>query len=337
MAITQTISALTAVPNRASDTPSEFANNADTAVQYLADAPAEYNAFAAQANSTASTVNTDATTASNSAQAAASSAEAASLAAEAANYQGQYNPATTYSTAQSVTEGTTWYVSQQDNNTGNLPSTSPSFWQRFDPIVIATQPDAEAGIGTGIMTSERTKQAITAQVTQAGLVHIRTENIVSSVAAVDFTDLGSTYDRYVLALHNVRPSSDGAAFNFLTSSDNGVTFNSGSTDYQYRRWTFGTSLSVSSQEAAQIQIANNVGNNGNAETGISGQIIIVTPSSSLYKAIQSDVIHLDQSGGFTEARTFGQRQHIAAINAVRIQTSPGSIDSGSISLYGVRK
>lgn len=153
----------------------------------------------------------------------------------------------------------------------------------------------------------------------------------SNSAAIDFTQFDSSlYDAYEFVLMNIVPSDDGANFFFRTSSDGGSTYDA-STDYSYA----GT---YSAAGQAQAALAQAVGSSSSSEEhGWSGTVRVMGPH-----LIQRTLMKVDggffnsTSAGLVNVNLIAARTSAASVNAIRFFFSAGDIESGTISMYGLR-
>jgi len=116
MSITQTIASFPDMPSRQS--PSNFISRADAGLERFETLPDEMNSWASQANSLAGDVNIKATAV------AASVATMQSITA----YKGAWDSGTTYVVGDSVSYDDLIWISDENANTGNTPSTSGTHW-----------------------------------------------------------------------------------------------------------------------------------------------------------------------------------------------------------------
>lgn len=114
--------------------------------------------------------------------------------------------------------------------TGNAPSIAP------------TGDDTNIGLGvtlkgTGVMAVAGTGgMDVAGPVKRNGLVlaeEIIDSGTVSAAASLDITDLPAGYRSFRIEFDDLVPGTDNRAFYLRTSSDNGVSFDAGASDYQY--------------------------------------------------------------------------------------------------------
>jgi hypothetical protein len=154
---------------------------------------------------------------------------------------------------------------------------------------------------------------------------ITTTVISTPVASVDFTGFNAAqYNSYEIELINVILVTDGASLAFRTSSNGGVTYDSGASDY-----------------SSALGIANRIGltvNQGSAagEDGASGNVRIYGPGLPKKTLIRFETTFLNASGELTGNQISAGRLSSAAVDAVQIFTSSGNIESGTIIFRGFK-
>jgi hypothetical protein len=207
----------------------------------------------------------------------------------------------------------------------------------------ASQAQAEAGTdNTVLMTPLRTAQAIGALAT-SGLEFISSATI-SNVATVDFTGFDSSkYSDYVFSLSNVIPVTDGQYLGMRMSTDGGSTYIT-SNGYVFNHiysW-FGGSMNLTSSSSSGLTSAiflndqRPIGSDTN-EFGISGEVKVFGPDLAARTQVTFSGAFVDSSGFFVQQLSIGSNQITTAVNAVRFLFFSGNLESGVISMYGVRK
>jgi hypothetical protein len=165
----------------------------------------------------------------------------------------------------------------------------------------------------------------------------------SSQSTVDFTTgIDNTYKWYKLVCIGVRPSNDTVGLYLRTSSDGGLSWDSGSSDYD---WTFtrndrGAVGGEGFDTDSKIQIIHDSGNE--EASNVSGHsvntvIYIFNPSdSSLDTQISHDGNYYKSAADFaTKVSGGGSRQTASAVDGVRFLFDSGNISTGIFKLYGV--
>lgn len=182
--------------------------------------------------------------------------------------------------------------------------------------------------------SNKLKQALVSDLTVLSPWGKIQPQTASNVPSLDFTNL-SDYRQIMFVFTDMVPITDGTYFCMRTSTNNGVNYDNGTSDY-YTVWS-GSSASATSTTVGVV------GNNGapglGNDTGeaLNGQLILFDPQSTAkYKQAYFSVIKYvnagmqTYSGGITRVST-------SAINAVRFLMASGNISSGTITAYGLKK
>lgn len=165
-----------------------------------------------------------------------------------------------------------------------------------------------------------------------------TSSTASSSATIDFTGLSSTYLAYRIVISNLQPASDGVNFNLRTSTDNGLNFDAGASDYQWCKivtTTSGDSDDVDTADSAiEIVGLGSLGSNTNEKCNC--DILIFNPSATKFTKVifvshffNTSTTRESQQGG-------GYRQSTTAIDAIRFLMSSGNIATGNFVLYGMK-
>lgn len=159
----------------------------------------------------------------------------------------------------------------------------------------------------------------------------------SASATVDFASLiTSTYDLYVIELQNVKPATNTSVLYLRTSTNNGVSYDAGATDYNYSQiFTTGGTVSGNTASNAQIPLTGNI---SSTREGYSGFVYITRPSVAQYCQIRCEGTYIDSTATASQVHlTNGTRATAADVDAIRFLMSAGNIASGVINLYGVKK
>lgn len=160
---------------------------------------------------------------------------------------------------------------------------------------------------------------------------------INNVATVDFTGFdASKYSDYVFSLDNVIPVTDSVNLNLRFSTDGGASF---SGTYFYST-IYGSPASVSnggsSGGAAQILAFSGVGSDTN-EFGVSGEVRVFGPDLTA-RTFCTGLLYVKGANGDPFISPFGgENNTTTAVNGVRFFFSSGNLESGVISMYGVRK
>tara|TARA_R100001460_G_scaffold92132_1_gene134009 strand:- start:498 stop:1130 length:633 start_codon:yes stop_codon:yes gene_type:complete len=185
------------------------------------------------------------------------------------------------------------------------------------------------------------------------LTHIKTLT-ASSSSTLTFVDgssdvvFDSTYPIYKFQFISIHPSNDAVGFKFNLSSDGGSSYNVAKTTTMVQSYhgesdsyvggggiAYGSSHDLAQSTASQELTAANQGN-GSDEAG-SGELLIFNPSSTTFvkhflsnmaSHYISDYGEQDMCGGYANTTS--------AIDAVKFEFSAGTIESGTIKLYGIK-
>lgn len=161
------------------------------------------------------------------------------------------------------------------------------------------------------------------------------DDTFSTVASIDFTDgIDGSFNEYVFKIRDFKSTSTGDSLRVRTSND-GISFDAGTTDYVYSY--INQTASTSSNGAAQLQILSGITNLA-AESGYNGTVTLVSPmntdiNTSLYHAgsMATNVSNTNQmviGGGWRKAQEI--------VRGIRFYTGSGMIAYGSIAMYGVK-
>jgi len=160
---------------------------------------------------------------------------------------------------------------------------------------------------------------------------------ISNVATVDFTGFdASKYSDYVFSLSNVIPVTDAVTLQFRMSVDGGSTF---LTSYGSCIQATGATVAATNTASAGTHIpltdGNIVGSDVN-EFGVSGEVRVFGPDLVARTYMTGFVRATNTAGTNQIGISVGQNEVTTAVNAVRFLFSSGNLESGRITMYGVR-
>ena len=158
---------------------------------------------------------------------------------------------------------------------------------------------------------------------------------ISNVATVDFTGFDSSkYSDYVFSLDNVIPVTDAVILRLLMSVNGGSTFLS---SYTAGAVLAGSTVSSSSfTGVSNITLTDAVGSDTN-EFGVSGEVRVFGPDLVARTCATGLLMAITNAGTNQIIISSGQNEVTTAVNAVRFLFSSGNLESGVITMYGVRK
>lgn len=160
--------------------------------------------------------------------------------------------------------------------------------------------------------------------------------VISSDATVEFTGLTDSYKRFFIELMNVLPATDNVSLEMRTSSDGGVSFDSGASDYRYQESIFYGSVAGQNVATADSLVLATFVGNAATDRGISGLIDIFNPGEADYTAVNYLGHHGVHTGATYGQKVGGLRLETAVVDAVQLLMSSGNIASGMARLFGVK-
>ena len=167
----------------------------------------------------------------------------------------------------------------------------------------------------------------------------------SSSSSIEFTSgIDSTYDIYKFELINIHPSADGMKLQFNLSTDGGSTYavTKTTTFFIALHYEADTSASLNyntgndlAQSTADQTIINGIGSDNDASGN--AVLYLFSPSSTTY--VKHFIANCNRYGN---GNTYSGNDYMAgygnttsAINAIKFVPNTGTIDTGSIKMYGI--
>lgn len=166
----------------------------------------------------------------------------------------------------------------------------------------------------------------------------------SSSATIDFTGLDSTYKTYAFVFDNLLPATNQVDLWVRTSTNGGVSYDSGASDYNYTSFftVGGSNGSNSGGTVAGSQINASIINGSYGISNVAGNgynstMYLYDPSATNQAKFTYTGQYETAGAGAYICAFFGSgyRASFAAINAVRFLMSSGNIASGTITMYGL--
>lgn len=158
----------------------------------------------------------------------------------------------------------------------------------------------------------------------------------SNQAAVSFTSLiDSTYREYVFEFDNLLPASTTVTLLCEVSDDAGSSWKSSS----YASVVFvsnnsGGTAAVAASANIQITQTGDVVNSSGY--GVTGSVVLRTPSGSNRKIVSGQVGYRNSASGISQTQASGYWDGSGAINAIRFRFSSGNVSSGVVTMYGIK-
>jgi hypothetical protein len=182
-------------------------------------------------------------------------------------------------------------------------------------------------------------------VAAGGALTLISEQTASSSSSVSFTSgIDSTYPIYRFDFINIHPSNTNQNFRINFSTDGGSSYNVTKTTtfaYAYHKedgtggtFTYDTSVDAA-QSTGDVNIMFGTGNQNNES--LSGSLFLYNPSSTTFvKHFISDIQEVyDNHQGSLRGLCAGYGNTTSSIDAVKFLMSAGTLDSGTIKLYGI--
>ena len=168
---------------------------------------------------------------------------------------------------------------------------------------------------------------------------IESQTASSSSSIVFTSSINSTYSTYKFILTAVAPATDAVNLLMRTSTDGGVGYDSGASDYAWI-WEVISMTTSPSQVLAgdDADTAMTIGatlGTGTQEI-IDVEITLFNPSSTNYTRMTNQGTLRNASGTDYMVNGSGKRLSAADVDAVQILKSSGNISSGIFKMYGIR-
>ena len=176
------------------------------------------------------------------------------------------------------------------------------------------------------------------------LVLLSTQTASSSGTLSFTSDIDSTYKEYIFKFIDIHPSADESAFQFNMSIDTGSNYNVTKTSSLFRAYNDETDSYTAldyheQQDLAQSTSFQVIGygiGNGNDES-LSGELYLFNPSSTTFVKHFMSTCNLYEDGNFTINQFLaGYGNTTSAVDAIQFKFDSGTIDSGTIKLYGLK-
>jgi hypothetical protein len=193
------------------------------------------------------------------------------------------------------------------------------------------------------VTRKDTVANLLALASGGGWVPIKTVTAAND-ATIDFVNgtggvvLDGTYKAYAFVLSSVIPATDSEAFWVRTSTNGGVSYDSGGSDYksqQFHQNASGTITAAYTSGASSVILTPIDAGNDTGETLNICMFFYNPASTTLYKNMDASVVYVRDDGTLVTAKVTGYRNATTDIDAVRFLFSSGNISTGTFTLYGL--
>lgn len=176
-----------------------------------------------------------------------------------------------------------------------------------------------------------------------GSLNLISTQTASSSSSISFTTgIDSTYDEYWFIFNNIHSSNNGANFTFQGSTNGGSSYGvtmttTGIRAYHKEDGTQSSLLYDTNGDQAQGTGYQQFGTSGNANDECIGGILkLYNPSSTTYVKHFMTLMNSLEAFQFTKNEYYaGYFNTTSAINGMDFKFSAGTIDDGTIQLFGV--
>jgi hypothetical protein len=157
----------------------------------------------------------------------------------------------------------------------------------------------------------------------------------STSSTLDLTSLlSSTYDDYLIVIDKLALSNNNANLQLRVSTDNGSSFSSSSYEWANTKTT--SSVAPDASNGTSIKVTSGVGNTGGR--AVSGNIHFHSANANdATQRFTGQLAFYDGTGNFTGYALFATWNGTGPVNALRFLPSAGTLDSGTIKIYGTAK
>lgn len=161
----------------------------------------------------------------------------------------------------------------------------------------------------------------------------------SNDSVLNFTGFSaSTYDAYLFVLSNIVPATDSVELWFRTSTNGGSTYDSSGYGWAVVAHQAGTGTfddSDASDAAINLSGVRTIGSAA-GEDGYSGRVMVLGPHLAKKTIVEFNGGVFNTSGAFISFNGSGARLSSADVDACQFLFSSGNIESGTITMYGLK-
>ena len=177
-----------------------------------------------------------------------------------------------------------------------------------------------------------------------GKMKLISTQTASSDSTISFTSgLDSTYKTYLFKFINIHPSNNTTTFQMNGSTDGGSNYNVTKTTTFFAAnhdeadtvtsLAYATGADLAQSTGVQ-KIATSVGNDNDENFG--GELWLFNPSSTTYVKHFTGVNQISNHSDYSAQEFYaGYFNTTSAVNGIQISVSSGTIESGTIALYGI--
>lgn len=168
-----------------------------------------------------------------------------------------------------------------------------------------------------------------------GWTVISVQNIVNQ-PFIDVLNIAGFY-RYMIIFETVTPTNNGVVLNMLTSSNNGVSFDSGVADYSWGTYFNAGGYFAVTDSKISLHNPANTASSAIVRGGFNGQFEMINPAQvNTHKQIQFVISYPYSADNriFAGSSAAGVRLSAAIVNAVRFFFNVGNVATGKVTLLG---
>ena len=168
------------------------------------------------------------------------------------------------------------------------------------------------------------------------MIYISTGTAAGS-ATIDFTGLTNAYSAYLIMIDKVNSSTDAVTLTFRTSTNNGVAYDAGASDYRWDNLFISQNSVAGQYSEADTSITLSGGSHISnvANEVYSANVWIFNPSAAGFTRIVTQASYLSATPSSSTCAGGGTRVSVTPVNAVRFLMSAGNIAAGTFKLYGI--
>ena len=160
----------------------------------------------------------------------------------------------------------------------------------------------------------------------------------SASASITFTGLDSTYKLYLVRIFNYVPTTDATNLYMRTSTNNGVSYDSGASDYWYTVTDNGAGTYSNAAAQMVLNSTSDTISNVASEGGLSSEVFIVDPSatSRWVQVFENGCCYRSDAVAGADLNMGGARKTAADVDAIQFISSSSTMASGLFVLYGIK-
>lgn len=205
--------------------------------------------------------------------------------------------------------------------------------------------DMTSNSATALASQQSIKAYVDAQSVGAlvllGTVSASDDTTIEFINGTGGVVFNSTYEEYELHIIDLVPETDATDVYVRTSSNTGVSFDAGASDYAWtHKGGIGSASDADSGDAADTEIQLTDSRQAGSDTGegFNAVIKIFNPAGTLYTVLGANVYYTCSASAVPVViDAIGVRLSAADVDAIQVLMSADNIASGEFKLYGVVK